>query len=55
MASEGLSFFGGSSQKVLGDGGAVPGENPLTYCQKEHKDDLLVLDYVNLDPNPPVA
>ncbi|KAE9363433.1 phosphatidylinositol transfer protein [Stipitochalara longipes BDJ] len=53
-ASEGLSFsFGG--QKPLGDGEAVPGNNPLTYCQAEHGDDLLVLDHVNLTPNPPQA
>jgi len=53
VASEGLSFFGG--QKVLGDGAAVPGDNPLSYCQAEHGDDLLILDHVNLTPNPPEA
>ena len=55
VASEGLSFFGGNSkQKILGDVN-VPGDNPLTYCQPDHSDDLLILDHVNLDPNPPVA
>lgn len=53
VASEGLSFFGGG-QKVLGDGAAVPGDNPLTYCKKDHDDDLLVLEKVNLSPNPPL-
>jgi hypothetical protein len=54
VASEGLSFsFGG--QKPLGDGEAVPGNNPLTYCQAEHGDDILILDHVNLTPNPPQA
>lgn len=54
VASEGLSFsFGG--QKPLGDGAAVPGDNPLSYCRAEHDDDLLVLDHVNLSPNPPQA
>jgi hypothetical protein len=54
VASEGLSFsFGG--QKPLGDGEAVPGDNPLTYCKAEHGDDILVLDHVNLTPNPPQA
>ena len=52
VASDGLSFFG--SQKVLGDGAAVPGDNPLTYCKKDHDDDILVLEKVNLTPNPPV-
>lgn len=54
VASEGLSFsFGG--QKSLADGEAVPGNNPLSYCKAEHDDDLLVLDHVNLTPNPPEA
>ncbi|KAG0649358.1 Phosphatidylglycerol phosphatidylinositol transfer [Hyphodiscus hymeniophilus] len=53
VASDGLSFFGGA-QKALGDGAAVPGDNPLTYCKKDHDDDLLVLEKVNLTPNPPV-
>jgi hypothetical protein len=54
VASEGLSFsFGG--QKPLGDGEPVPGDNPLSYCKAEHGDDILVLDHVNLTPNPPQA
>lgn len=52
VASEGLSFFG-NGQKVLGDGEAVPGNNPLTYCQKDHSSDILDLEHVNLTPNPP--
>jgi hypothetical protein len=56
VASEGLSFsFGVSGQKPLGDGEAVPGDNPLTYCKAEHADDILILDHVNLTPNPPQA
>ena len=53
VASESLSFFGGSSQKALGDGAAVPGDNPLSYCKKDHDDDILILEKVNLSPNPP--
>lgn len=54
VASVDLSFFPG--QKVLEDkGGEVPGENPLTYCKADHDDDILELDHVNLDPNPPKA
>jgi hypothetical protein len=52
VASDGLSFLG--SQKTLGEGGAVPGDNPLTFCKKDHDDDLLVLEKVNLTPNPPL-
>jgi len=56
VAVDGLSlgFGGGLSQKVLGDGDPVPGENPLKYCQKDHSDDLLTLEKVDLSPNPPV-
>jgi hypothetical protein len=56
-ASEGLSFgasFSLGGQKALGDGAAVPGDNPLTYCKKDHDDDILVLEKVNLSPNPPL-
>jgi len=48
-----LSAFG--RQKVLGNGAPVPGENPFTHCKADHSGDLLVLDHVNLSPNPPVA
>ena len=54
VASERLSFFGGG-QKILDGGDAVPGANPLTHCQPMIDDDILVLDHVNLVPNPPVA
>lgn len=30
----------------------VPGENPLQHC-KDPKDDILELESVDLDPNPP--
>jgi len=45
----------GQGQHVLDDkGGAVPGENPLTYCKADHSSDILDLDHVNLTPNPPL-
>ncbi|CZT08243.1 related to phosphatidylglycerol/phosphatidylinositol transfer protein [Rhynchosporium agropyri] len=53
VAVEGYSVFGGS-QKVLG-GAAVPGDNPLTFCQLEHDDDIFTLENVDLTPNPPKA
>lgn len=31
----------------------VPGKNPLQHCQ-EPKDDILQLESVDLDPNPPL-
>ena len=53
VAADGLSVLG--SQGALGDDDAVPGDNPLKYCREDHQDDLLVLQEVNLTPNPPVA
>jgi hypothetical protein len=53
VASKSLSLFGG--QKVFDDSLAVPGNNPLEYCKADHADDLLILEYVDLDPNPPTA
>ena len=48
-----LSLFG-SDQQVLDGDLSVPGDNPLFYCQKTDSD-ILQIDYVNLDPNPPRA
>lgn len=54
VAAEGLPFFGSSSnQAILGDGAPIPGDNPLTYCKKDHADDILALHSVDLTPNPP--
>ncbi|MCJ1392296.1 Phosphatidylglycerol/phosphatidylinositol transfer protein [Xylographa bjoerkii] len=47
------SIFGG--QTVLEDADlSVPGDNPLTFC-KAPDDDKLVIEYVDLIPNPPEA
>jgi len=54
VAADGLSFFGGN-QKVLDGSLSVPGQSPLEYCQESHENDLLVIDHVNLSPNPPSA
>jgi len=55
VASNGLSFFNGGQKTLDEKGGPVVGDSPLTYCQAQHDDDLLVLDHVNLTPNPPTA
>lgn len=48
------SLFGGS-QATLDDDSAldVPGKNPLKHCE-DPKGDILELESVDLDPNPPV-
>jgi len=53
VAAESLSFFGGS-QSVLDDHPKVPGDSPLTYCEAGHENNILVIDHVNLTPNPPL-
>jgi hypothetical protein len=55
VASNGLSFFSGGQKTLEDKGGPVTGDSPLTYCQAQHDDDILVLDHVNLTPNPPTA
>jgi len=52
--STGFGFSVTGGQKPLGDGAAVPGDNPLSFCKADHDDDILVLDHVNLTPNPPL-
>jgi hypothetical protein len=54
-----LKFFSGSTQASLNEIGEaddldVPGDSPLKYC-KDPADDILVIDHVDLDPNPPKA
>lgn len=53
IAVEAFSIGLPGQKVLLGDGESVPGDNPLTYCKKDHSDDLLVLEKVNLNPNPP--
>ncbi len=55
VASEGLSFFGGSQKSLADEPVPVPGDNPLTYCNPPRPDDILVLENVDLSPNPPEA
>jgi hypothetical protein len=53
-----LAAFGWSStsndQLTLADDYKVPGENPLLFCEDPEKN-ILVIDNVDLDPNPPEA
>jgi len=54
VASRGLSLFG-DSQTSLNENLKIPGDNPLEYCQAEHTTDALIIEHVNLAPNPPSA
>lgn len=50
------SIFATSSEIAPNVDGSlsVPGDNPLQHCQ-DPKDDILTLESVDLDPNPPKA
>jgi hypothetical protein len=53
-ASARSSIFGNSIEVApFEDSIKVPGENPLQHCQ-DPKDDILELESVDLDPNPPL-
>lgn len=54
IPARGLSWPG-QSVVATEDKTQVPGDNPLTFCNGNHADDILVLDHVNLSPNPPEA
>ncbi|KAH6635565.1 ML domain-containing protein [Chaetomium sp. MPI-SDFR-AT-0129] len=34
---------------------SVPGDNPLSFCDADREDDFIVIEEVNLSPNPPEA
>ncbi|MCJ1364786.1 Phosphatidylglycerol/phosphatidylinositol transfer protein [Acarospora aff. strigata] len=51
--SKSLSFLSDSQAPLGSDTDlAVPGDNPLVYCQ-DPSDNILAIQHVNLDPNPP--
>ncbi len=58
--STNLRSFGGQQPllRTTSDdkkGQPVPGNNPLRYCDdKEQSEDFLVIEHVNLKPNPPL-
>lgn len=53
-ASARSSLFGSSIEVApWNESLNVPGENPLQHCQ-DPKDDILDLESVDLDPNPPL-
>ncbi|KAI9663029.1 MAG: Phosphatidylglycerol/phosphatidylinositol transfer protein [Bathelium mastoideum] len=49
------SWLDGGNQVAINDDPdlKVPGDNPLTFCNKPD-DNILTIDKVDLDPNPPV-
>lgn len=48
-----LGLWDQSPLTVPGTGEPVPGSNPLKYCGATN-DDILTIDYVDINPNPPL-
>jgi hypothetical protein len=46
-----LAIWGDSS--ALDESLKVPGENPINYCSPDRDGDLIVIEKVDLAPNPP--
>jgi len=56
VSAGGLFHLGGDSQDVLpNDDLKIPGDSPLELCPKDHSDDIIQIESVDLLPNPPQA
>lgn len=49
-----LPLLGGKTTSGDDDKDRVPGNNPLKYCNNATEDGYLVIEHVNLFPNPPL-
>lgn len=54
LAAVQASWLNGGQTFVFDEALDVPGKNPLQHCE-DPKDDVLDLQSVDLDPNPPQA
>lgn len=52
--ASGLSVFR-DDQSVVKDNLDVPGDSPLKYCEEQRDDDIILIQSVDLSPNPPQA
>lgn len=52
--ASGLGIFR-DDQSVIQDNLDVPGESPLKYCDEKRDDDIILIESVDLSPNPPEA
>ena len=52
-ASASLSFWSSSTDITDDDSLSVPGDNPLKHCKDPEKD-ILEVQSVDIDPNPPL-
>lgn len=52
--ASGLSIFS-DGQSVINEDLDVPGESPLKYCYENRANDIILIESVDLTPNPPEA
>lgn len=52
VSASASSWLNTGAQKPFDEDLKVPGENPLYYCS-DPADNILTIDKVDLDPNPP--
>lgn len=51
-----LAIWGDKQSLLLDDSDKkIPGVSPLEHCSADYENDILTLDHVNLNPNPPLA
>jgi hypothetical protein len=54
ISAAAFGWNSGNGQVHLKEEFVVPGANPLLFCE-DPKDNILTIDKVDLDPNPPLA
>ncbi|KAI5868552.1 phosphatidylinositol/phosphatidylglycerol transfer protein [Durotheca rogersii] len=47
------SWFGGLQEVITDDAQKVPGDSPLEFCDSDHSKDVVRIESVDLQPNPP--
>ncbi|KFY15500.1 hypothetical protein V492_01948 [Pseudogymnoascus sp. VKM F-4246] len=56
VAVDALAIWGDKQSLLLDDAEKkIPGVSPLEHCSAEFANDILTLEHVNLNPNPPLA
>jgi len=53
--AHGASIFGGRQDVIANDDLKIPGNSPLELCPGDHENDLVQIEKVDLEPNPPAA
>lgn len=56
LSASALAIWNDKQSLLLDDADKkIPGVSPLEHCSADFAGDILTLDHVNLNPNPPLA